>query len=39
MIGVMNEDSRPHAPNENIFLEDYTNGIKMIAAVMKEFAV
>jgi acetylornithine deacetylase/succinyl-diaminopimelate desuccinylase-like protein len=38
LVGVSNEDSRLHAPNENIFIEDYMLGIKMIAAVMSEYA-
>ncbi|MDR3331204.1 MAG: M20/M25/M40 family metallo-hydrolase [Synergistaceae bacterium] len=38
LVGVSNEDSRLHAPNENIFVEDYILGIKMVAAVMAEFA-
>lgn len=37
MIGVANEDSRMHSPNENIFLDDYFNGIKMIASVIHHF--
>jgi acetylornithine deacetylase/succinyl-diaminopimelate desuccinylase-like protein len=39
MFGVSNEASQNHAPNENIFVEDYFLGIKMIAAVMKRFAL
>lgn len=38
MIGVMNEDSREHAPNENIYLEDYNCAIKMIASIMTKFS-
>lgn len=38
LIGVANEDSRMHAPNENIFLEDYIDGIRMVAAVMGAYA-
>lgn len=34
MIGVMNEDSREHAPNENIYLEDYNCAMKMIASII-----
>ena len=34
MIGVMNEDSREHAPNENIYVEDYNCAIKMIASII-----
>lgn len=38
LVGVANEDSRAHAPNENIFVEDYISGIKLIAAVLGEYA-
>ncbi len=37
-IGVANEDSRAHAPNENIFLRDYIDGIKLVASVMDDFS-
>ena len=37
-IGVGHQDSKIHAPNENIILEDYVEGIKMIAAIMERFA-
>ena len=37
-VGVANEDSRAHAPNENIFLRDYIDGIKLVAAVMEDFS-
>jgi len=37
-IGVANKDSRPHAPNENIYIEDFILGIKMTAAVMDKFS-
>lgn len=36
-IGVANENSAFHAPNENIYIEDYILGIKMTAVVMHEF--
>ncbi len=36
--GVGNANSRNHAPNENIYIEDYITGIKHIATVMQEFA-
>ncbi|MDR1886009.1 MAG: M20/M25/M40 family metallo-hydrolase [Synergistaceae bacterium] len=39
LVGVFNEDSRLHAPNENIFVEDYILGIKMVAAVMGRYAL
>lgn len=37
-VGVANEDCRAHAPNENIFVQDYIDGIKLIAAVMDDFS-
>lgn len=36
-IGVANSQSNYHAPNENIFIEDYIKGIKVTAAVIKNF--
>ena len=36
--GVGNANSRNHAPNENIYVEDYIAGIKHIATVIQEFA-
>ncbi|MFT4416973.1 M20 family metallopeptidase [Fredinandcohnia humi] len=36
-IGVANTQSNFHAPNENIFIDDYIKGIKMTAAVIKNF--
>lgn len=36
--GGGNPDSRIHAPNENMFVEDYINGIKGIALLFQEFA-
>ena len=36
--GVGNANSRNHAPNENIYVDDYIAGIKHIATVMEEFA-
>jgi acetylornithine deacetylase/succinyl-diaminopimelate desuccinylase-like protein len=36
--GVGNAQSRNHAPNENILVEDYLQGIKHIAAIFNEFA-
>jgi acetylornithine deacetylase/succinyl-diaminopimelate desuccinylase-like protein len=38
LIGISNEDSRQHAPNENMFIDDYTKGIQMVAAVMGRYA-
>ena len=37
-VGVGNFASNNHAPNENILLEDYVQGIKHIAAIMDDFA-
>ena len=37
-VGIANEDSRAHAPNENIFLQDYFDGIKLVAQVIHDFA-
>ncbi|MDQ0428117.1 acetylornithine deacetylase/succinyl-diaminopimelate desuccinylase-like protein [Planomicrobium stackebrandtii] len=37
-FGVGNFQSNNHAPNENIFVEDYIEGIKMIAALVFEFS-
>lgn len=36
-FGVTHEETRAHAPNENIYLEDYINGIKMTASVINKF--
>lgn len=36
-IGVGNENSRNHAPNENIYVRDYYEGIKHIAAIIDRF--
>lgn len=37
-FGVGNDNSRNHAPNENIKIEDYIDGIKMMATTIHEFA-
>ena len=37
-VGVANEDSRAHAPNENIFVQDYYDGIKLVAQVLQDFS-
>lgn len=37
-VGVGHFASNTHAPNENIRVEDFVQGIKMIAAVMLDFA-
>ena len=36
-IGVGNENSRNHAPNENIHLRDYYQGIEHIAVIIDRF--
>lgn len=36
--GVGNVESNAHAPNENIFIADYIQGIKHMAMVMERFA-
>ncbi|ANU09865.1 peptidase M20 [Planococcus antarcticus DSM 14505] len=37
-FGVGNFESNNHAPNENICVEDYIEGIKMVAALVFEFS-
>ena len=37
-VGVGNFESNNHAPNENILIKDYIDGIKVIAKVIEEFA-
>jgi acetylornithine deacetylase/succinyl-diaminopimelate desuccinylase-like protein len=36
--GVGNAESNNHAPNENVVIEDYIQGIKHIASIMERFA-
>lgn len=36
-IGVANTESKYHAPNENIYLNDYIQGIQLTASVIKNF--
>lgn len=36
-LGVGNEASQNHAPNENINVQDYIDGIKMMATIIHEF--
>jgi acetylornithine deacetylase/succinyl-diaminopimelate desuccinylase-like protein len=36
--GVGNAESDNHAPNENVVIEDYVQGIKHIASIMETFA-
>ena len=38
MAGVGNADSRLHAPNENIYLQDYFEGIRFVAELIRRFA-
>ena len=37
-VGVGHFGSNNHAPNENIFVDDYVEGIKHIAAIIDDFA-
>lgn len=37
MIGVGNEDARIHSPNENVFIDDYINGIKIVSTIIHKF--
>lgn len=37
-VGVGNFQSNNHAPNENVLVEDYIQGIKHIAAIMEDFS-
>ena len=38
MAGVANANSRLHAPNENIYLEDYFQGIRFVGELIRRFA-
>lgn len=38
LYGVYNDESQIHAPNENIYVKDYIDGIKLTATVINEFA-
>lgn len=38
LFGVYNDESQIHAPNENIYVKDYIDGIKLTATVLQEFA-
>ncbi len=38
-FGIDHAESNIHAPNENIYLEDYINGIKMTASVIHKFGM
>jgi acetylornithine deacetylase/succinyl-diaminopimelate desuccinylase-like protein len=39
MAGVAHADSRLHAPNENIYLEDYFEGIRFMGELIHRFGV
>ncbi|HUT82946.1 MAG TPA: M20/M25/M40 family metallo-hydrolase [Candidatus Bathyarchaeia archaeon] len=36
-LGCGNANSNSHAPNENIFVDDFIDGMKMIATILDEF--
>jgi acetylornithine deacetylase/succinyl-diaminopimelate desuccinylase-like protein len=36
-VGVGHSDSRNHAPNENIYLEDFYQGILHLAVILDRF--
>lgn len=36
-LGVGNHQSQNHAPNENIYVQDYIDGIKMMATIVHNF--
>jgi len=38
MAGVANANSRLHAPNENVYLEDYFQGIRFVGELIHRFA-
>ena len=38
MAGVGNADSRLHAPNENVYLQDYFEGIQFVGELIRRFA-
>lgn len=37
-VGVGNFNSNNHAPNENILIDDFVEGIKHVAAIMEDFS-
>jgi acetylornithine deacetylase/succinyl-diaminopimelate desuccinylase-like protein len=39
MAGVSHANCKIHAPNENIFLEDYIQGIRFVAELIQRFAL
>jgi acetylornithine deacetylase/succinyl-diaminopimelate desuccinylase-like protein len=38
MAGVANANSKLHAPNENIYVEDYFQGIRFVCELFRQFA-
>jgi hypothetical protein len=38
MAGVANANSRLHAPNENVYLEDCFEGIRFVGELIRRFA-
>jgi acetylornithine deacetylase/succinyl-diaminopimelate desuccinylase-like protein len=38
MAGVANANSRLHAPNENVDLEDYFEGLRFVGELIERFA-
>ncbi len=38
MAGVANADSRLHAPNENVYMDDYMEGIRFVGELIRRFA-
>ncbi len=38
MAGVANANSRLHAPNENIYVDDYLEGIRFVGELIRRFA-
>jgi acetylornithine deacetylase/succinyl-diaminopimelate desuccinylase-like protein len=38
MAGVGNADSRLHAPNENVYLQDYFEGIRFVGELIRRFS-
>jgi acetylornithine deacetylase/succinyl-diaminopimelate desuccinylase-like protein len=38
-VGCAHEESRGHAPNENITVKGFIEGIKFMATIIKDFAI
>jgi hypothetical protein len=38
MAGVANANSRLQAPNKNVYLEDYFEGIRFVGELIRRFA-